>query len=198
MGANGFLNSSDLRPEEVISADDRTHRISLSGIYELPFGRGRRYLSSVPRAVGVIINGWQASGIFQFQTGEPYGLGDFIYYGDSSQIALSRSERDRFHWFNTAGFETNSSKQRASAIRYQSSRFSGLRAAPINLLDLSVMKKTKINERFSFELRGEAIDALNHAIFDVPNTSVTAGTFGTVTATKSASRKVQFALYLRF
>ena len=184
MGATGFLNSSDLRPEEVISADDRTHRITLSGIYELPFGRGRKYLSSVPRAVGVIINGWQASGIFQFQTGEPYGLGDFIYYGDSSQIALSRSERDRFHWFNTAGFETNSSKQRASAIRYQSSRFSGLRAAPINLLDLSVMKKTKINERFTFELRGEAIDALNHAIFDVPNTSVTAGTFGTVTATK--------------
>jgi hypothetical protein len=65
-------------------------------------------------------------------------------------------------------------------------------------MGLSAIKKTKLTERFSFELRAEAIDALNHAIFDIPNTSVTAGTSGTVTATKSASRKVQFALYLRF
>jgi hypothetical protein len=198
MSATGFLNSGDKRPEEVISADDRTHRISISGIYELPFGKGRKYLATPSRVVGAVINGWQVSGIFQFQTGEPYGLGDFIFYGDPTNIALSRGERDRFHWFNTAGFETNSSKQRANAIRYNSSRFSGLRAAPINLMDMSVIKKTKLTERFNFELRAEAIDALNHAIFDIPNTSVTAGTFGTVTATKSASRKVQFALYLRF
>jgi hypothetical protein len=198
MAATSFLNAGDARPERVISADDRTHRITLSGIYELPFGRGRKLLPSASGALGAIVNGWQVSGIYQFQTGEAFGLGDFIFYGDPTRIALSRGERDRFHWFNTAGFETNSSRQRASAIRYQSSRFGGLRAAPINLLDLSAMKKTKITERFSFELRAEAIDALNHAIFDVPNTSVTAGTFGTVTATKSASRKVQFALYLRF
>ena len=198
MAATGFLNASDPRPEEVISNDDRTHRISLSGIYELPFGRGRKLLPNAGRALGAIVNGWQVSGIYQFQTGEPYGLGDFIFYGDASKIALSRGERDRFHWFNTAGFETNSARQRANAIRYVSSRFSGLRAAPINVLDLSAMKKTRINERFSFELRAEAIDALNHAIMDIPNTSVTAGTFGTVTATKSVTRKVQFALYLRF
>jgi hypothetical protein len=198
MAASSFLNAGDPKPEEVISADDRTHRISVSGIYELPFGRGRKFLPGASRVMGAIVNGWQVSGIYQFQTGEPYGLGDYIFYGDPTRIALSRSERDRFHWFNTAGFETNSARQRSSAIRYVSSRFSGLRASPINLMDLSAMKKTKLTERFSFELRAEAIDALNHAIFDVPNTSVTAGTFGTVTATKSASRKVQFALYLRF
>lgn len=198
MAASSFLNPSDRRPEEVISGDDRTHRITMSGIYELPFGRGRKYFANVPRVLGAIINGWQTSGIYQFQTGEPYGLGDFIFYGDPSKIALSRDERDRFHWFNTAGFETNSAKQRASAIRYQSSRFSGLRAAPINVLDLSAMKKSRITDRFSVELRAEALDSLNHAVFDVPNTSVTAGTFGTVTATKAVSRKIQFALYLRF
>jgi len=93
----------------------------------------------------------------------------------------------------------NSAKQRSSAIRYIPSRFSGLRAAPINVLDLSAIKKARIAERFSFELRAEALAALNHQIFDVPNTAVTAGTFGTVTAMKSMSnRRIQIGLYLRY
>ena len=171
----------------------------MSGIYELPFGRGRQFLANASRPVKTVIDGWQLSGNFQFQVGEPLGLGDYIYYGDPTEIVLPRSERNRDHWFNTAGFETNTAKQRSNAIRYISSRFSGLRAAPINMLDLSAIKKAKIRERFSFELRIEALSALNHQIFDVPNTSVTAGTFGTVTAMKGFSnRRLQIALYLRF
>ena len=200
MGATGFLNPFDLRPHEIIAAEDRTHRITMSGIFELPIGRGRRFLPGASGFLGVILNGWQVSGMYQFQTGEPLGITtDFIYYGDATKIVLSRGERDRFHWFNTAGFETNSSRQRASAIRYQPQRFAGLRAAPINVMDLAAIKKTKITERFSFELRAEALDALNHPVFDVPNTAVTASTFGTVTATKGMSnRRMQFGLYLRF
>ncbi|MCL4851343.1 MAG: carboxypeptidase regulatory-like domain-containing protein [Bryobacteraceae bacterium] len=199
MEATGFLNPFDARPERVISAQDRTHRITFSGIYELPFGHGRRFLPNTSRLLGLAVDGWQLGGVYQFQTGEPLGLGDFIYYGDATQIVLPRSERDRLHWFNTAGFETNTARQRASAVRYQSSRFAGLRAAPVNVLDLSAIKKGRITERFSFELRAEALSALNHQIFDVPNTSASAGTFGTVTATKGFSnRRIQFGLYLRF
>jgi hypothetical protein len=199
MEATGFLNATDPRPYETISEDDRPHRITASGIYELPFGRGHRILPNAAGVLGAFVNGWQISGAYQFQVGEPLGLGDFIYYGDASQIPLPRSERNRFHWFNTANFETNSAKQRSSAIRFQPSLFSGLRAAPINMLDLSALKKARINERFSFELRAEALSALNHHIFDVPNTAVTAGTFGTVTAMKGFSnRRIQIGLYLRF
>jgi hypothetical protein len=199
MEATGFLNPFDLRPEEGISADDRPHRITASGIYELPFGNGRRLLAGARGVTGAIVNGWQLGGTYQFQVGEPLGFGDFIYYGDASLIALPRGERTRQRWFNTANFETNTSRQRASAVRYQPSLFSGLRAAPINMLDLSAIKKAQITERFSFELRAEALSALNHQIWDVPNTAVTAGTFGTVTAKKGFSnRRIQIGLYLRF
>jgi hypothetical protein len=199
MEATSFLNAFDRRPEEVISAQDRPHRVTMSGIYELPFGRGKHFLANASRPVKAVVDGWQLSGNFQYQIGEPLGLGDYIYYGDPTQIVLPRSERNRDHWFNTAGFETNTAKQRSNAVRYISSRFSGLRAAPINVLDLSAIKKAKIRERLSFELRVEALSALNHQIFDVPNTAVTAGTFGTVTANKAFSnRRMQIALYLRF
>jgi len=199
MDATGFLNPFDARPERVISAQDRTHRFTMSGIFELPFGRGRRFLPNTSRLLGLAVDGWQFSGAYQFQTGEPLGLGDFIYYGDASQIVLPRGERGRLQWFNTANFETNSARQRASAVRYQSSRFAGLRAAPVNILDLSAIKKGRITERFTFEFRAEALSALNHQIFDVPNTAVTAGTFGTVTGMKGfTNRRIQFGLYLRF
>lgn len=199
MEATSFLNASDARPYEGISSNDRPHRITASGIYELPFGRGHHFLPDASGVAGAVVNGWQLSGSYQFQVGEPLGLGDFIYYGDASKIPLPRSERNRFHWFNTANFETNSARQRSSAIRYQPNLFSGLRAAPINMVDLSAIKKARITERFSFELRAEALSALNHQIFDKPNTAVTAGTFGTVTSMKGFSnRRIQIGLYLRF
>ena len=199
MEATGFLNASDPLPERVISDSDRTHRFTSSGIYELPFGRNRRFMNRAPRVADVVLGGWQVSGNFQYQTGEPLGLGDYIFYGDPKKIVLPRGERNREHWFNIAGFETNTAKQRTNAIRYTSSRFSGLRAAAINMLDLSAIKKAKIRERYSIETRVEALSALNHQIFDVPNTSVTAGTFGTVTGKKGMShRRIQLALYLRF
>jgi hypothetical protein len=199
MEATGFLNAFDLRPEEVISDDDRTHRMTWSGIYELPFGRGRTLFNNPNKVLGAVVNGWQLSGTYQFQTGEPLGLGDFIYYGDARNIKLPDDQRNREHWFNTANFERNTSKQRSNAVRFQSSLFSGLRAAPITMLDLCAMKRSRITERFSVELRAEALSAMNHQLFDVPNTSVTAGTFGTVTAMRGFSnRRIQFALYLRF
>src|SRR5581483_6146733 len=49
MSATGFLNAADLRPERVISADDRTHRVTVSGVYDLPFGRGQKVLANPGR-----------------------------------------------------------------------------------------------------------------------------------------------------
>jgi hypothetical protein len=199
MEANTFLNAFDARPEEVISDSDRTHRFTASGILELPFGRGKPWLPDARGFTGALVNGWQLSGAFQHQTGEPLGFGDFIYYGDPKDIVLPRSERTRERWFNTGGFETNSSRQRSSAVRFQPSRFSGVRAPGITTLDLSAIKKAQLTERFSFELRVEALQALNNQLFDAPNTSVTAGTFGSITAMRGFSnRRMQLALYVRF
>jgi hypothetical protein len=84
-------------------------------------------------------------------------------------------------------------------VRFQPSRFSGVRAPGITTLDLSAIKKAQLTERFSFELRVEALQALNNQLFDAPNTSVTAGTFGSITAMRGFSnRRMQLALYVRF
>jgi hypothetical protein len=177
------LNPTDLAPHHVISDQDRPQRIVLSGIYELPVGKGRRWLASTNAILNGIAGGWSVQGIYQGQSGPPIGFGNILFYGNIQDMVLPRSERTVERWFNTsAGFETNSQKQLASNIRTMPLRFTGLRADGYNNMDLSVFKNFKIHERLSFQLRGEAQDVFNHAMFAAPNTAPANTLFGSVNA----------------
>ena len=96
------------------------------------------------------------------------------FNGDIHDIVLPESERTVDRWFNTdAGFEKNNSKQLASNLRTFPLRLTGLRADGYNSFDLSAMKNFALTEKLRFPLRAEAQDALNHAMFAVPNTTPT-------------------------
>src|SRR5688572_3976328 len=70
MEATSFLNPNDPAPEEVISNSDRPHRVVLYGLYELPFGAGKPWLSNGDSMVSHIFGGWQVNWIGTFQSGE--------------------------------------------------------------------------------------------------------------------------------
>ncbi len=199
MEARSYLNSTDPMPEEVISDQDRQHRTAITMIYELPFGRGKRWGGSADRVVSGLAGGWQVQGIYSYQTGEPLGFGNAIFTGDLKDIPLARGERSIDRWFNVdAGFERNSSKQLGSNIRTMPSRFSGIRGAPQNNWDLSFIKNTTLKESIRLQFRAEAINAFNHAQFMAPNTSPSSTAFGTVTDEYSWPRVIQFGLKVLF
>ena len=75
-----------------ISPQDRTHHIVVTAIYELPFGRGRTFLSGARGWVDHVAGGWKVQGIYQGQTGPPIGFGN-IFYGNINDIRLPRAER---------------------------------------------------------------------------------------------------------
>jgi hypothetical protein len=107
MEATSYLNDTDLAPTHVISSQDRPHRFVASFLYELPFARRNRW-----------IGGWQAQGIYQWQSGAPLSFGDVLYYGgDIHSIALPADQRNTAHWFNTANFECDPSLQLVYNIR---------------------------------------------------------------------------------
>jgi len=89
MEATGFLNSTDTRLEEVISTQDRTHRLAVVWLYELPFGRGKRFLGG-NAAVSRVVGGWQVQGIYTAQSGAALGFGNVIFLGDLKNIPLPR------------------------------------------------------------------------------------------------------------
>jgi Carboxypeptidase regulatory-like domain len=104
MQATELLNQDDVDPTEVISDSDYPHRFAMSAIYELPFGKGQKFLADANGIVSRFIGGWQLQGVYTFQSGAPIGFGNIAYVGDLKDIRLSGDQQTPEHWFNTPGF----------------------------------------------------------------------------------------------
>ncbi|MBI3210183.1 MAG: TonB-dependent receptor, partial [Candidatus Solibacter usitatus] len=143
MEATEFLNAADRMPYESLAGLDRTHRLTGSGIWELPFGRKRHWGNQWGKPVDMIAGGWQLSGIYQHQSGAPLGFGNRIFNGDLKNIVLPKDRRSVDAWFTpaaTAGFETSGARQLASNLRALSLRFSSVRGPNQDRWDFSLIK----------------------------------------------------------
>lgn len=198
MVATDRLNAGDPYLEEVIDAEDRQHRATATGIFEIPFGRGRAFASGTNRWVQGVIGGWDMQAIWQVNSGPPLAFGNVIYGGDLRNIALPKSERTFARWFNTAGFDKNAPAQLASNYRTFPSRLSGTRGPGVHSWDVSMIKRFQVTERVQFQVRGEFLNAMNRTHFAAPNTSPTSTLFGQVTGSSGFPRQVHVGGRLMF
>jgi hypothetical protein len=195
-----FLNAADPEPWKGISTADSPHRLTVNGILELPFGRGRRFGPDVNPVVSVFVSGWQISGIYTYQSGFPIGFGNIIFTGDLDDIALPASERTVARWFNTdAGFNRNSAQQLGSNVRTFPLRLENVRTDNVSNLDLSLVKNTSVGGR-TLELRFDSLNAFNHPYFQGPQTNPTANNFGQITASTQLNyaRRTQVSVKFLF
>jgi hypothetical protein len=215
------LNATDTDLERRISGSDVPHRVVVSGIWEFPFGKGRKWGSGWNGAVDGVLGGWQLNAIFQWQSGRLIDLGDrnVAYFGDpgklraditSANVDPTRKVFDvSGFYFHDAAVQINGvddpAKQRADQrislannLRYFPSRLPGLRGQNLNLWDISVLKKIRILEGMNLELRGEFLNAFNHVQFNDPETNPTNANFGRVTSQANLPRNVQIGLKLIF
>ncbi len=199
MEASGFLNDADPAPYRQISDVDIPHRFSASGIWELPVGRGRALLTNASGFANALVGGWQVQGIYSYQMGQPLGWGNVIFTGDIKNIPLSRGERTVERWINTsAGFERDTRRALSFNLRTWPNRFAGIRGPGMNNWDASVLKNTKIGERFNVQIRGEFLNAWNHPMFNGPNLDPYNTAFGQITTTRGYQRRVQLGAKLIF
>jgi hypothetical protein len=158
--------------------------VALSGIWELPVGRGRPLLDKAGGVVNHLLGGWSIQAMWTLQSGPPLNFGNILFYGDVTRIALPRSSRALSQWFNTgAGFERDSRYQLDRNVRAFPLRLTGPRSDGYNSWDLSLFKNIRIGEKLTLQLRAEGQDALNNAMFAAPNTVPTNALFGQVTNT---------------
>lgn len=200
MEATEFLNVTDPVPYESIGSLDRTHRLVVSWIWELPFGRGRRFGAGMPKALNFVAGGWQLNGVVQRQSGPPLGFGDVftLFTGNPDDIVLPKTQRNVDRWFNTdAGFNKNSAQQLASNIRTSPLRFSGIRGDGQARWDFSAIKNFGIREDVKMQFRAECLNAWNHPNLFTPNVNPTSSTFGMITG-QDVPRIWQMALKLVF
>jgi hypothetical protein len=192
-----FLNASDPLPYESIGALDRTHRLTMSGIWEIPVGRNRRFGKSLPSVVNIFIGDWQLGGIVVRQSGAPLGFGNVPFSGNVDDIALPKSERSVDRWFNTeAGFARNTSQQLSSNIRTMPLRFAEVRGDGRATWDFSLIKNVRLLDT-TLQFRAEVYNAWNHPNLSDPNTNPFSSAFGRVTSAGDA-RNWQFSLGWKF
>jgi len=170
-----FLNDSDPLPERRLAAEDRPHRFVISGVWALPFFTNSR------------LGGWQLQGIYTAQSGQLLNWGNVLHYG--GDVGVDNPDVDA--WFNTSVFERTPARQLASNIRTFPSRLKDVRMSGINNFDLSLLKNTRIAERFTFQFRVEFFNAMNHPMFGAANTDPTNTNFGRVTSQANLPRQIQ-------
>jgi hypothetical protein len=199
MQASEYLNQQDIMPTKTISDVDTPHRISVSAIWEIPFGKGKALGSNAPKGISGLISGWQLEGIFVFQSSRPinFGSGNTTFIGDVRSIVNTGPRRVNTDgpWFNTAGFITSSAQVIDSGrqLRYFPLRFDFLRWDKLKNLDASLIKKTRLAEGKNLELRLEMINLTNTPNFGAPDTNPTSSTFGRTTSIQNYSRRAQLA-----
>lgn len=189
MESISYLNENDATPEKVIANADRPHRLVIHGLYELPFGPGKAFLSTNNPIVRNIVAGWQVNWVATFQTSAALAISgaERVYKSDANPHTIDQ-------WFDTKQFVV----REPFTLRRLSTRLADLRPAPINKWDMTAMKDFAITEGVSLKFRAEFYNAFNHTMFGSPNTSVTSANFGRVTSTLLGPREIQLALRVSF
>jgi hypothetical protein len=189
----------NLSLEEGSSSFDIRNRFVLSSVYELPFGKGKAFLSD-SRIGNIIAGGWRLSGIFTKQSGLPFTPVEAVDASNTGTTerpnrigsGILATGQSINNWFDLADFTT------PAEYTFGNSGRDILRGPGLTNVDLGLSRVVPIRERFRVEFRAEAFNLFNTPQFGLPNATLGTSTAGTVTTTINAQRELQLALRLAF
>ena len=86
MGTGGYSDTVYRIKSRWLDGNDFTHRITISGVYQLPVGRGRALLGRTNRIVDAAVGGWELSSLYIYQTGNPWGTAGSLEYLHNAKV----------------------------------------------------------------------------------------------------------------
>jgi hypothetical protein len=201
-------NHYDRRASRSLGQFDAPHRVTISGAFDLPFGRDRRFLSNAPPAVDYALGGWNLSTFSTFQSGFPleYSLArsNIFAVGTGPQFpdvvgdpmeGISGSHQERLsRFFNTAAF----AQPKDFTFGNAGARIGTVRSPGMNNINLTLTKDFPVTESVRFRLRASSFNLTNTPVFAAPNTQFGTGNFGVVFNQANMSRQTELALRLVF
>ena len=202
------LDSYNLRREYSYSIFDITHRVVVSPVWDLPFGKGKRLANS--GIAEKIFGGWNVTPVFQVQSGFPASVwqrnnnvaGGFAYGGQQrpnrvvgvSPCTSGRPQDRLTGWFNTAAFTQAEPFTLGNAPR----RMGECRGPGWSNLDVSLTKTVNVTEGTRASFRTEFLNATNTPRFDTPVSDFGNSQFGRISQTKGFARIIQWTLRYEF
>lgn len=211
-GVTAFIppaqNAYDLSAEKSLSEADVAQRLVVSHTIDLPFGRGRRFLSGASGLVERIAGGWSVSGVATMHSGYPLALTSSGNSGVFSAVLRPRLKAEfagrsaeldggiqsrLLKYFETTAFEIPAPFTFGNISR----TLPDVRGPGRANYDLTLSKTILIREPVSLVFRAEAFNLTNTPYFGNPGTSLGATNFGVI-STATGERQFQFALKLLF
>lgn len=152
---------------------DRTHNLELQGMWELPFGKGKTWLSQGGFGT-MLLGGWRLNSIASFMSGLPFYV---TASGSSLNLPGSTQRADLVkpdvqilgsvgEYFDPLAFKP------ITDVRFGNMGFNSLRGPGVANMDLSVSRDFPIKERFKAQFRFEAFNFTNTPHFALPGTNV--------------------------
>jgi TonB dependent receptor len=208
------LDNFGIRADYGDVAFTRRHRFLTTFLWELPFGRGRRYLGGINSVANQVLGGWQMNGIVLFQSG-PYLTPTFTGTDPSGTGVLVRGvtttqRPDRIGNGNLSNPTIEAYFDRAAFVRPANNigRFGNagvgiLRGPGTQVFSMTLAKQFFLTEKLQVRYEAAFANLFNHLNPDIPGTlNITSAAFGRITRTQTADqagpRTIQMSLRLSF
>ena len=187
-------NNYNLNAERSVSAFDLTHVLSVSGLYEVPVGVGKKF-STGSRIADHIVGNWQINAILFMSSGRPYHpvvSGDIANVGNWTAYirpnVVGDPELDNpttARWFNTSAFAIPANYTFGNAGR------NILRSDGVFTLDTSLFREFPLGEGRRLEVRLESFRTTNSPVYSSPNANLSSVNYGKVTGIAVPPRQLQ-------
>jgi hypothetical protein len=213
-------NQYDRRADKAVASQDTPHNLRVSFTYDLPFGKGKKFLSNMPGVVEGILGNWKISGLLTYVSGTPlwmscnqtmYGAGQNtrcnfapgVSTGDIPLINpawtwdhdnIGTSALGRIPYLNPAAFVQPPNMSFGDTPR----QFSNLRTPWTVNEDLALLKDFAVTEKVNLEIRASASNAFNRVVFGSPNTTRNSADFGRITGQGNGPRNIQLGARISF
>jgi hypothetical protein len=183
-------------------AHDFPQMLVFSGVYQLPFGQGKRFAANAGRGLNALVGGWNVSGIESAYSGTDFEVTlpiDNANAGTTQrpnavpgcQVKPSGFHQNLYGWYNTACFGMPAPYTFGNLSR------NSLRGPDSRNLDFSLFKDFKLTESKTLQFRSEFFNIFNQVNLGTPNTTFDTPNFMQIFGAGSA-REIQFALKLLF
>jgi len=208
-GGNAVQNVYDRAAEKAVSTEDVARRLVVTADYQLPFGKGKKFLAGSNRFTNAVLGGWQLNAIWTWQTGQPIPITQgvnqtYIYTAtqrpttDGTTITCTGgSTNDKISdWFSTTGLSITAPYTLGNLGRTTTS----CREPGLANVDASLFKSFVIlpERRLNAQFRLEGFNVFNTPQFGRVNNVIGSTTTGAITSDAVAPRQLQVALKLIF
>jgi len=201
-GGGGFDDNYDWKNSYGPLGFNSTHALTLTNVWQIPYGHGKRWGSSNSKALDMILGGWSLDGITTLDSGHPFSptvSSTASVNADFNGVRADKigdphvANQSTAEWFNPSAYSDPQQPYRDGTASQNS-----LWGPAMYVVNLALAKTFVIREGKTLEFRWENFNAFNIDNYGQPNSTIDVSGAGEILYSATPMRQMQFGLHFRF